>query len=181
MNKNPLYLFCVALILGGLIAGCASGIAPAVSTSTPSVTETLTPSPTPANTDTPVSSPTERPTPAPGNEFDVTIGEFVFKLEVPSCNLLSLGFGGKSILPLNGDAFLCLMSGDLLSGIPEQSDLDAWVNSGEVYLIDLEGRKGNLVYASVNTEKKSLLLIFSVPENFSLSQMQFLDMLIDLP
>lgn len=117
----------------------------------------------------------------PGTKFEVVSGNFTLNLEVPGCGVLNLSIGGKTIQPLESDSQLCFMSGEILSGMPTQSDVDAWVDSGDIYLLNQHGRKGMLVFASVSPESKTLLWIFSAPDDYSAIQLQLLDQLIDMP
>jgi len=146
-----------------------------IATKTPTATPTLTPTQTP----TPMLTP--RPTSVPGAKFQVTTGEVTLELKAPSCGILSLGFGGKKIEPLASDSQLCFLTGDVVKGMPSQSDVNTWVDSGGVYLLDQSDRKGQLIYVSVSTEKRTVFWIFSAPNDYSAIQLQLLDQLIDLP
>lgn len=177
---NPLIVPLWLMVSALLITACGS-LGDMFATPTPPATQTpaFTPTSTPTITPTPTLTP--RPTSNPDAKFQMTTEDVTLELKVPSCGILSLGFGGKTIEPLDSDSQLCFVTGDVIKGMPSQTHVNNWVDSGEVYLLDQSGRQGRLIYASVSTSKLTVFWVFSAPDEFSAIQLQMLDQLIELP
>jgi hypothetical protein len=138
---------------------------------------------TPTSTTIPTDSPTPRPTSVPGTKFNLTIEGVKLQLEVPNCQFLSLtlGYGQPEIVPLPSDDVLCVMMGDIIEGKPTDEQVDNWVKSGQVYLLDQAGHKAPLIHAFSNLDKRKIMWIFSAPSGYAPIQLQVIDQLIELP
>jgi hypothetical protein len=179
-------LLLVATLLVLLGSGCGA-MQNLIDTPTPTSTPTLTPTPTPTPTptSTPTSTPTDtltpRPTSVPGSTFDVTTDGLTLKLVVPGCGILTMSFGGRKYVPLPSDSQLCFMTGEVINGTPTQSHIDKWIQSSGVYLLDPQGRKGLLIYASFSAKDRKIFWIFSAPDDYASNQLYLIDQLIDMP